>query len=115
MIKMMVLIKAKEGLTSEEFRQHYETVHVPLIRRLHPTLKAYRRNYIDSEKTHLPPEKQVDFDVITEAFFDNWADFESFKATSARPEIRSQVLADEAHFVETSRTRRLVVEETAEA
>jgi uncharacterized protein (TIGR02118 family) len=109
MIKMMVLIKRKEGISSEAFRDHYENVHVPLIRKLHPMIKTYRRNYIDADLSALPPEKRPDFDVITEVSFDSWADFESFKATSASPIVRPQVLADEAHFCDTPRTRRLVV------
>lgn len=109
MIKMMVLIKRKEGISMEAFRDHYENTHVPLVLKLHPTLGAYRRNYIDSALSALPPEKQPDFDVITEAFFDSWEEFERFRVTSATPEVRSVILADEAHFVDTPRTRRLIV------
>ena len=110
MIKMMVLIKRKDGISMQAFRDHYENVHVPLIRRLHPTLGHYRRNYIDAGRTAMPVERQPDFDVITEAFFDDWAAFERFRATSASPEVRRQVLDDEALFVDTASTRRLVVD-----
>lgn len=111
MIKMVVFIKAKAGLSSAQFRDHYENVHVPLIRRLHPTLRNYRRNYIDRERSVGGSDAWPDFDVVTESCFDDWEGFESFISTSASADVRSQVLADEAHFAETTRTRRLVVEE----
>ena len=50
---------------------------------------------------------------MTEAHFESWSDFEQFRNTSADLEVRRQVLEDEAHFVETARTRRLVVDESA--
>ena len=54
MIQMLVFIKAKAGLSPQAFRAHYENVHVPLIRRLHPTLRDYCRNYVDRERSVIP-------------------------------------------------------------
>lgn len=115
MIKMMVLINAKPGISLEAFRDHYEHKHVPLILRLHPMIAEYRRNYIDAQRTTLNPGLEwPDFDVITEARFESWDDFDRFRAVSADPAVRQQVLADEAHFVNTAKTRRLIVDECPE-
>jgi uncharacterized protein (TIGR02118 family) len=115
MIKMMVLIKAKPGISLAAFREYYESKHVPLIRRLHPTIAEYRRNYIDPNRTELPPGREwPDFDVVTEARFHSWDDFARFRAVSADPAVRQQVLAEEDHFVDTAKTRRLIVEECPE-
>src|SRR5947209_8575192 len=112
---MMVLIKAKAAISFDAFRDYYETKHVPLIRRLHPMIAEYRRNYIDRERTQLSPGREwPDFDVITEARFHSWEDFIRFRTVSADPAVRRQVLADEAHFVDTARTQRLIVDERPE-
>lgn len=110
MIKFVVLIKAKQGISRAEFQAHYETKHVPLIRRLHPTIGLYRRNYIDSYQPTDPTDPQwPDFDVITEVFFASDPDYRQYLAECADPRVRAEKLADEAHFVETTRTKRLVV------
>lgn len=73
MVKEILLIKRREGLSREEFSQQYEEVHAPLILKHCPTIKRYVRNYIAST---LSAEK-TDFDCITEVWYD---DIEGFRA-----------------------------------
>src|SRR5437867_715267 len=115
MIKMIVFNKKLDSITMEEFRDHYENVHVPLVRPFFPTVGVYRRNYIDRERTALTERnaeaaaQNTEFDSITEVFFEDWEAFETFREASADPKIREQVLADEVKFLDPSAIRRYIV------
>ena len=47
MIKVIVFIKKRADITTEQFRHHYETVHAPMVDVLLPYYATYRRNYVD--------------------------------------------------------------------
>jgi hypothetical protein len=107
MIKLMLFIRRKEGLTREEFRARYESGRVPLAVRELPHLRRYHRNYVQPMKGLPKP----DFDVCTEFWFDDW---EGSKAASAyaRDPVTGRVLAeDEAGFMDRSSMRFVLVEE----
>lgn len=115
MIKILVFNKRKDGVSMEEYRHHYETVHAPLAHSLFPTVKTYRRNYVDHDSTARADTRKgvstadVEFDSVAEVFFDNWEDFEAFRDRSAEPDVRAQVLADEEKFLDPSASKRVVV------
>lgn len=116
MIKMMVFNKRLPGVSMEEYRTYYETVHAPLLKKLHPTIGLYRRNYVDTDqsaRTGRFPERYLEdtgFDSVTEVVFDDWEAFETFRNQSAAPETRALVLEDEANFLDSSVIRRYIVE-----
>jgi len=70
MVKAMLLLKRKPGLSLAEFRQQYEEVHAPLVLKQYPTPRKYVRNYIT---TNVMPAgvEELDFDCITEIWFDD--------------------------------------------
>jgi uncharacterized protein (TIGR02118 family) len=115
MIKILVFNKRKAGVSMEEYRHHYETVHVPLAHSLFPQVKAYRRNYVDQDATARADTRAgvsgapVEWDSMAEVFFDSWEDFEAFRDRSAEPEVRAQVLADEERFLNPSAIKRVIV------
>lgn len=115
MIKILVFNKRKDGVSMEEYRHHYETVHAPLAHSLFPTVKAYRRNYVDEDATARADTRRgvstasADFDSVAEVFFDSWEAFEAFRDRSAEPDVRAQVLADEEKFLDPSAIKRVVV------
>ena len=121
MIKILVFNARRPGVSLEEYRDYYETVHAPLARSLFPTVGVYRRNYVDLEQTARAETRRgvtaatpggeggLRFDSVSEVFFDSWADFETFRDRSAEPEVRARVLADEEHFLDPAAIRRFVV------
>jgi uncharacterized protein (TIGR02118 family) len=115
MIKILVFNKRQDGVSTEDYRRHYETVHAPLAHSLFPMVSAYRRNYIDHERSALadtrPGVSRATpwFDSVAEVFFDSWDAFEAFRDKSAEPAIRAQVLADEQNFLDPSAIQRFVV------
>jgi uncharacterized protein (TIGR02118 family) len=111
MIKVIVFITARPGISREAFRDYYETNHVPLVRRLLPTIGRYTRSYLQGPPMWRPDEPAPDFDVVTELWFANQADFDAFAATVRRPEISRQIAADEANFLDSTKTRLHLVDE----
>jgi uncharacterized protein (TIGR02118 family) len=116
-IKVMILIAKKEGITNEQFRHHYETVHAPLAMRLLPMVKEYRRNFIDRDSIRLRDGSAAapDFDVVTEMVFASEQDYAAFKARIAEPEVMAQIRADEANFLDGRTVRHTMVEECRSA
>ncbi|MCU1479323.1 MAG: EthD family reductase [Subtercola sp.] len=116
MIKLLVFNKRKEGVSREEFREYYETIHAPLAKGYFPMVLKYRRNYLNYEQSLLTgrnAEEYVplaDFDSIAEVFFEDWAAFEAFREKSALPDLRAQIKSDEENFLDVSAIRRYIVE-----
>ena len=70
MVKTIVLIKRKPGLTQEEFVRRYEEVHAPLALKHNPTIRKHVRNHVTTLQTP-PANKELGFDCITEVWFDD--------------------------------------------
>lgn len=107
MIKAMSLIKRKPGLPREEFSRHYEEVHVPLALRHFP-FKRYVRNYVIAS----PGAEELDFDCITEVWFDTMEDCQAAAEFSAS-EAYQVISEDEDRFMDRSKIVAFLVEEKA--
>src|SRR4029450_10874409 len=69
MIKIMIFIRKKDGLSRDEFIDYYENRHVPLINsRVGQFLTGYIRNYIDPDAAlgASSGSGRVEGDVITD-------------------------------------------------
>lgn len=100
MVKLIALFHRLPGTTREEFRDYYENQHAPLASRHYGHLFAsYTRNYLDRA---VEGEGRVP-DVITEiVFHDEAAMREMFAISSTRPEVREEIAADEASFMDAA-------------
>lgn len=105
MIKLMIAVKRKPGLTPEQFREHLSTVHAPLVRSCAATSR-YVRKYVQSYT--LPMSKDSSFDGAAELWFDSIADMERFFADA---EYLATVRPDESRFADLERTVFFVTEE----
>jgi hypothetical protein len=123
--KIVAFLCRKPGLTRSEFIDYYEKQHVPRILHLERQPLGYRRTYPipndadtaagagadvgvrDGER----PEAELpeDFDVITELEFASRADYGAWAAEAYAP--GSGIAADEANFLDRSRTRSYAVEQ----
>lgn len=108
-VKRVTLLARKPGLSLEEFKRHYETVHVPGARARIPALARadYRRNFLGETRPGAP----VDFDVVTEMTFASEAEYAEMRKSLADPEIGAWVRDDVAKFADPSKTRTYVVDE----
>jgi uncharacterized protein (TIGR02118 family) len=110
MLKMMILIKRKEGMSPAEFLDYYENRHVPLVESLLPPLPYYRRNYVSQDHPmNMLLGKKLDFDVVTEIEFDSAEDAKHWFSVWTAPTIAGPIDRDEANFV--SETYLFVVDE----
>jgi uncharacterized protein (TIGR02118 family) len=108
MIKSVSLLTRKDGLTHEEFMQHWVEVHAPLAHAV-PGVRRYVQSHIKGERTRPDiPTTEVAVDGIAELWFD---DAEAMARSNASPEAR-RLHADGALFIghiKTFVTEELVV------
>ncbi|KAI2617295.1 EthD domain-containing protein [Hypomontagnella submonticulosa] len=116
----------KPGVTPEQFKTHYEDIHMPLLREIagpHFPL-THTRRYIQrspgvAEGTTLnattPAQVLVgtqadfDYDVVVELTFEDAATFQAFMAYAHTPERSARVIADEETFLDRSQSRAVVL------
>lgn len=95
MIKSLSLLVRKEGLTHEEFVDHWVNVHAPLARAV-PGLRRYVLTHLLAERTRADlPSIEGEIDGIAELWYD---DLESMQHANASPEAR-RLHADGATFI----------------
>ncbi|OAK93533.1 hypothetical protein IQ06DRAFT_93525 [Phaeosphaeriaceae sp. SRC1lsM3a] len=101
---VLMFINRKPGTTMEQFKNHYEHGHVPLIKEaLSDCLPVSHTRYYFNEA--------ADYDCITKLEFRNEehsAQFNNKFATSPR---KAELEADQAEFVDGPNMKVLVVEE----
>lgn len=101
MIKLVYCITRRPGMSLEEFSQYWRDVHAPIGRRI-PRL----RRLVQSHRL-AHPVAPGDFDGMAELWFDDLA---ALEAAQRSPEWRAST-ADEANFVDDTRTASFVTEE----
>lgn len=126
----MLFLTRHHNLTSEEFRDHYENVHIPLAYSMlsHCWPTTFRRRYlarINRKGFGSPanPDRpllmlrglvsdECDYDCISETTFDDEAHFRVFYRNVYAKETAAKLTRDEANFLENGKTRIMVIGET---
>lgn len=106
MIKVIELIKRKEGLTLEEFSRYWEEEHGPLVARAIPNLKKYVQNHA----VRLPGGGEPPIDGIAELWFDDfdaWRESADWVLGASGKEFREA----EAKFSDKSKFKAFICEE----
>jgi uncharacterized protein (TIGR02118 family) len=108
MIKLIVGIKRKAGMSPAAFHEHWRTNHAELVR-TNPAAKKYIRKYVqchtlDAEYT----QGDVAYDGTAELWFDSVADKDAFFSD---PDYLEHVNPDEARFADMTQTVFFVTEE----
>lgn len=111
MYKIFAFLNKRDGISTDEFIDYYENNHVPLILSLAPTPLLYKRRYVVHGEKLTGGSNHVDFDVMTELGFANREAHLAWLDMLSGPGAGEQVAADEARFLERSRTRAYVVDE----
>jgi uncharacterized protein (TIGR02118 family) len=101
-IKIMLLLKKREDLSSESFRRHWRETHAPLLAQL-PGLERLVFNYTLPGPDGTPPE----YDGISENWFTS---VEAMQGAFASPAGQA-VAADSPNFLDLGALRMLVVDE----
>ena len=109
MFKVLSYLVKRDGMNVEDFIEYYENRHVPLILSLAPVPIVYKRHYLHHGDAVNVGEETIDFDVVTEIAFPDRAAFESWSDAVGTGDNGDRVAADEARFLDRSRTRACVV------
>lgn len=112
-VKLIILIKKKDGLSPEDFRHHYETVHVPLCLSVTNRFASYVRYYVDPKGSSIHPTgNKADFDVVTEASFESQEVYEKFQEDmKLENENENRIAKDEMKFIKREDIQMFVVSE----
>src|SRR4029078_513684 len=102
MLKFVVVLHRKKGLTPEQFRTYFIEVHQLLAQKI-PGVRRYRQNFVLPDPKREPPP----WDCVVELYFNNR---EAVGSACATPEGQTAT-ADLEVFADLSRTAWSVVEE----
>lgn len=110
MFTVVLFISKKVGVSPEEFKHHYEGVHVPLVRSLVGDLfpLTHIRRYLAAPNGTRP---QTGFDTLTEMTFRDRESFETFSSKLMDGENGTKVVADCEEFLDASKTTMVVISE----
>lgn len=104
MLIIMGFYHRRPDLTWEQFSDHWKNVHGPLLRNS-PQTKKYIRRYVQH---HIRPNTAwdgvapLDYDGFSEVWYDS---IEARKEMQADPFWQETMVADEALFLDMSKTR----------
>ncbi|NGY03998.1 EthD domain-containing protein [Solimonas terrae] len=112
MFKILIFLKRRPGMTTAAFREYYEGVHSKLGEKYSTGVKRYLRRYVEPLGGDLDSQAEaLDFDVVTELWFDDRAVFEQVVKYAARGRLPAEVIEDEARLFDRSKSRYVTVVE----
>ena len=103
MIKLVYCISRRRGMTLEEFSRYWREVHGPIGRRI-PGLRRLVQSHRVPHAWDMPASL---FDGVAELWFDDMA---ALEAARRSPEWSAST-ADEANFIDATRTALFLTEE----
>jgi hypothetical protein len=118
MIKLVLLIRKKQGMSDDAFKNHYENVHAVLASKTLPQIIHYRRNYLradvsrsaDGEVICTRPDSP-DFDVMTEQCFQDRSSFDEAMRILSNHEAGRRIADDEENLFDRSSIRAFLVDD----
>lgn len=107
MIKMIITLKRREGMSHQEFVHYQCEVHIPLLMSI-PEAKKYIRRFMVSYPISAPDYSGPDYDSVVEAWFDS---MEDMNALYFSENFLNKVAPDHKNFMNLSNYGRIVAEE----
>lgn len=105
MIKMIITIKRRGGMSHEEFVRYQRDVHRPIQKSI-PEAHQYIRRFVVSFPIPAPDYSGPDYDSVVEAWFDTMEDMNAYYLSENHRKI---VEPDHKNFMESF--GRIVAEE----
>ncbi len=109
MIKMIITIKRREGMSHDEFVRYQRDVHRPLLMAI-PEASRYIRRFVVSYPISAPDYSGPDYDSVIEAWFDSMADMNALYFSE---NFLTNVDPDHGNFMDLSSYGRIVAQEEA--
>lgn len=116
MIRMVMTMRRKPGMSVQAFRDYYESHHRLLGEKyLKPFACRYVRRFLDP----LPPrqgcEHEPQYDVLMEIWYPNEDAFQACSKHLAEPQIAREIAEDEARLFDRSSMRAYLTTECESA
>lgn len=113
-VKVMLLMRRKPGLTTQQFIEYYERNHA-ILASDHVHFSDYRRNFVDHHTNivtrHLPTRSQPEFDVITSCTYPNPQELARVNDALANSDMGHVFAEDEGRFLDRDAMELFFVEE----
>lgn len=107
MIKLILALKRREGMSHDEFTHYQRQIHRPLLMAI-PESEQYLRRFLVSYPIHQPGEPAPQYDSIVEAWFDTMDDLNGlFSSTN----FLESVDPDHENFIDLTSVVRMICEE----
>jgi hypothetical protein len=114
MVKVILLLKRRPGLSLAEFIEHYEEIHIPLVEKLSTRAQSYQRHFL-----HPMPDLygrgeplEPEYDVVTEIVYEDMEAFRAEQRDAARqPDLVAAIIADEKELFDRPKTRLALAED----
>jgi hypothetical protein len=114
--KILLFMKRRPGMSLEAFQDYYENHHAPLCVKYASGISRYVRRFITP---HPNPEtgatQELQFDVITELWFEDEATFRGTVDYLAKSIMPDEVIADEKRLFDRAKTRMATIVECESA
>ena len=107
MIKQLVFLKKKPGMTMDEFMDYYENQHSQLSKKMGrspsiPNAQRYVRRYLTPEKNPVTGEvHDAGYDCVMEIWWNSREDFENSQRVIGDPARLPSIKEDESHVFAT--------------
>jgi hypothetical protein len=114
MKKVVCLLKRRDGLSFEAFKDYYENNHVKIFAEFlqTPGVRRYVRRYLTPLSNPVSGATAASgFDVIMEVWIDNEQLYQGFVGGNMDPKVRAVVIADEEKLFDRSQMFFHVVDE----
>lgn len=115
MFKAMMFLKRKTGISHEQFRDHFEHVHVPMAQKHFGHLMiAYQRNYPSvvlegARSNRLAREPR--YDCVSEWFLADRAAYDAIQAMFGDTPVGREFFEDEEKFLDRDASVRILFED----
>lgn len=118
MLKYVYCIRKRADLSNEEFHTYWRGKHSELIRSLAKAIRG--KKYIQSHTMNTPINQEMinsrgfespPYDGVTEIWWDSMEEFLAGVNSPEGIEAAQQYIADEANFVDFSKSRAFLTEE----
>ena len=110
--KILMFMKRRPGMSLAAFQSYYENHHAPLCEKYASGVSRYLRRFITPRPNpETGAQDELQFDVITELWFDDEATFKGtvkYLETSIMPD---EVVADEKQLFDRTKTRMATIVE----
>jgi hypothetical protein len=104
--KALIFLKRRPGMSLQEFRDYYENNHVKLCMKYMSGVRRYFRRYVTPFPNPVSGNAaEMDFDVVTELWYDDRALYEKVLEYAAQGVLPADVIADEERVFDRTKGR----------